>query len=137
MKIQKYNPIDMSLEEDSVVSLDFGTIYQGNHCETVQVVRPVTTTESSLSEMKLFLENNAPYTKSSFGVAASADPISGITPGSDFLSDHFSVVKNPALSDGGGVPLQDGEYVWLDIQLGDQEKGSYNGLKYRFVFDYV
>lgn len=137
MKIQRYNAEDMSLAEDISSSLDFGTVYQGNYCEEAIVVRPSSTTESVLNEMKLFLESKGPYTKSSFGVGKSVIPITGVKPSEGILSDTLTEVNNTVLSNSLGVSLEDGEYVWLDLKVGETEKGSYSGINYRFVFDYA
>ena len=137
MKIQSYNPSDMSLLEDSITGIDFGTVYQGSHCEAAVVLRPVLTTESTLSEMKLFLQSKVPYTKSSFGRYKDASGILGITPGSVYLSDNFVQVTSPALSDTQGLLLEANDYVWLDVQTGATETGTYTGVNYRLMFDYV
>ena len=137
MKIQSYNPSDMSLLEDSITGIDFGTVYQGNHCEVAIVLRPVLTTESSLNEMKLFLQSKVPYTKSSFGKYKDASGIQGIVPGSIYLSDNFVQNVSPTLSDSQGLVLEANDYVWLDVQTGDTETGTYTGVNYRLMFDYV
>ena len=137
MKLQRYNPADMTLVEDSITGINFGTVYQGNYCEEVRVVRPVRTTESSLTEMKLFLQSVGPFSKSTFGAFHSASPVTGITPGSAYLSGILSTESNPSITGAGGLTLQDGEYLWLDIKTGPYEAGSYGGINYKFVFDYV
>ena len=137
MKIQSYNPSDMSLLEDSITGIDFGTVYQGSHCEAAVVLRPVLTTESTLNEMKLFLQSKVPYTKSSFGKYKDASGILGIVPGSIYLSDNFTQNVSPALSDSQGLVLEANDYVWLDVQTGDTETGTYTGVNYRLMFDYV
>jgi len=136
MKIQRYNPSDMTLAEDSVTGMDFGTVYQGNYCEEVLVVRPVATTEAVLLEMKMFLQSKGPFRRSTFGAAHSTQPMTGVMPGTGIMTGVLEAVSNPALSDNGGLALVDGEYVWLDVKVGETEKGSYPGVNYRFVFDY-
>jgi hypothetical protein len=137
MKLQRYNPVDMTLLEDFVTGINFGTVYQANYCEVAQVVLPVVTTESSLTEMKVFLQSSGPFTKSTFKSFHSPSPITGIVPGSAYLSDQFTVVGSPELTGLGGVSLQEGEYLWLDVKTGPYEMGSYGGINYRFVFEYV
>lgn len=137
MKIQRYNPGNMSLAEDSLSHLDFGTVFQGNYCEEVLVIRPVATTETVLNEMKMFLQSKGPFVRSAFGVSHSMQPVSGVVPGTGIMTGVLGVVGNPHLSDNGGVSLSNGEYVWLDVKVGNTEKGSYPGVNYRFVFDYV
>lgn len=137
MKIQRYNPSDMTLAEDDITGMSFGTVYQGNHCVDTLVLKPVLTTESSLNEMKVFLQNAGPYRTSSFGYLVSGVPVQGISPGSIYLSNHFTEDRHPALSGSLGASMMDGDYVWLDVQTGVFETGSYPGINYQFVFDYV
>ena len=137
MKLQRYNPVNMTLLEDSVTGINFGTVFQGNYCEAAQVVLPAVTTESSITEMKVFLQSKGPFTKSTFKSFHSATPIMGIVPGSAYLSDQFTVVSAPELTGAGGVSLAHGEYLWLDVKTGALETGSYGGINYRFVFEYV
>ena len=131
MRLDLYNPESMSLVQQAVTGVDFGSILQANHSEAVQVVRPVMTTETSITDLSVYLDSKGPFTESSFGQFISGVPILGITPGSQYLSDHFISGVS------GSVSMQEGDFLWLDMQAGNNEIGSYPGIKYNFTFDYV
>jgi hypothetical protein len=134
MKVQRYNPVNMSLLEDSAEQLDFGTVYQGHLCEELQVIRPVKTTESEITDLQMFLNSKGAYTNSTFGFGVTGLPVSGLLPGSNFLTGVFT----PGASGvGPGVSIQDEDFVYLNVLAGANEKGNYPGVNYSLVFDYV
>jgi len=138
MKIQVYNPDTLSLEQDSATGIDFGTVFQGNHSESAVVVRPVATTENNFLQMQLFLQSVGGFTNSSFGYYKNSTLSAGISAGSNFLSDHFTVNTSPTVTGLYGVPLTaaNPEYVWMDVQTGDREAGSTSTVNYQFSFEY-
>jgi len=137
MKVQTYNPNTLLLDQDSVTGVDFGTVFQGNHCEEVVIVRPQTTTEANFLQLKMFLQDQGGFTQTEFGHYQNEVLTGGITPGSPYLSDNFALTTNPQITgDGVDFNASNPEYLWLDAETGDREKGSSDTVNYRFVFEY-
>jgi len=137
MKIQVYNPNSLLLEQDDATGIDFGTTFQGSHCEEAIIIKPVATNESSFVQMKMALQNQGGLTKSSFGYYLNENLATGILPGSNLLSDHFDLNESPSIT-GEGVELDasNPEYVWMDVQAGDKETGSSSSVNFQFSFEY-
>ena len=84
--------------------------------------------------------------KTKFGKFKSGTPITGIAPGSNYLSDFFMVV--PGISDVSQINVYSDqglvlnaaspEYVWIDSEVGTTEThyGASN-INLRFVFDFI
>lgn len=144
MKIQQYDPTDMSLLSSDVTGVDFGSGVAGQHCPNVIAIKPTAETETFQS-LALFLEDNSGMDHTQFGKYKSSSAIPGITAGSDYLSDYLIEVEGisdamliPQYSDQGIVfDAGSPEYAWLDAGIGLNETtlGS-NSINLRFVFEY-
>ena len=145
MKIESYNPTDMTMLSADVTGVDFGVTIKGQHSTNVIVVRPVATSET-LTELALFLEDNDGLDHTQFGKYKSSVATPGITPGSNYLSDYFIPVPGVSdtsmlttLSDFGLVYTPSSpEYTWVDAEAGvsETEIGS-SSVNLRFVFEYI
>ena len=142
MKIKAYSPRTGNLLAEDISGIYYGNIRQGEHCALPVLLQPVKTDEDTFSEMKVFLQNNGGYGYSEFGYLISDQFMSGVvsyTSGTSslvYISDHFLLDSSPVFSDTQGVSLNDGDYTWLDVQVGELETGSTSNINYRFVFDY-
>lgn len=148
MKIQAYSPQTGELIADSISGINFGNILQGEHCISPVLILPVKTTEDLFTSLILYLQNNGGYSQSAFGYFLSSDLITGITSyiSSDVtgeISDHFTLVSDPSYASDatGGIGIyslsdQPCDYIWLDVQVGQQETGSTTNVNYRFIFEY-
>jgi hypothetical protein len=149
MRVETYNPTTMSLVSSDVTGVDFGDIIRGKPSGNAVVIKPVATIESSFVELAMFLENSDGLNHTQFGKFKSDAAITGITPGSDYLSDFFmpitgisdvsmlSVYSDFGLLfnlDGGGLPY---EYAWMDADadVSETSLGS-STVNFRFVFEY-
>lgn len=145
MKVRSYNPTTFAILDPDVTGISFGTVVQGNHCSAPVVVQPYGEAESTFTLMALFLENRDSFPNCTFGKYSSLDQIPSITPGSNYLSDHF-VVHNDisdisVFSDDGilfsSITPSAMDYVWLDTQVGASQTPVDDTINYRFVFEYV
>ena len=131
MRLDLYNSIDMTLQESGVSGISFGSVPQGKHSRIVPVLLPVKTEESEINNLNVFLASKGPYRSSEFGYFVTGAPFTGVTSGSDYLSNHF------VSGISGGVSMSDGDYLWLDMKAGVRESGAYQGITFTFTFDYV
>jgi hypothetical protein len=146
MKVRAYSPRTGNLLADDVTGLNFGNIRQGKHGALPVLIRPLKTTEDSFTDLKLYLQNNGGYNQSQFGYLVSDGFAANVRswtsdtslPG-PYISDHF--VVNSAATGTGSVNIDldtqgNGDYIWLDVQVGSLETGSTSNVNYRFVFEY-
>jgi hypothetical protein len=144
MKVNAYNPANGTLLAEGVQGLYFGNVRAGRHCDTPILIKPIKTTESSFSDMKLFLQSNGGLAASQFGYFASGEFATGV----DYttcLTGHFDLatgVTGTAFAEVPGLDIaivsgQPADFVWLDMQPGASEIGSTSSINYRFVFDYT
>lgn len=124
MKIRAYSPRTGNLLADDIIGINYGNIPQGQHCAIPVLIQPVKTDEDTWSSMSLLFQNDGGYDSSRFGYFILSDFISD-----PVLSDHFTGV-------GDSVSINDGDYAWLDVQVGAIETGSTSNINYRFVFEY-
>jgi hypothetical protein len=144
MIINTYNPEDMSLVESCATGVDFGDVVKTQHSAVSIVLKPELESGDSFSTLALFLENNGGLGSTQFGKYMSADPAIGILPGSDYLSDHFTVQEgisdfiNFELTSDMGLVLDtdEPEYIWLDTQVGSAADSGAAQVNFRFVFEY-
>lgn len=144
MIINSYNPVDMALESSNITGVDFGNVVKGQHNSLPIVVKPELESEDTFSQIAFYLENVNGLTHSQFGKYKNSEPISGITAGGDYLSDHFTVQEGISdfynfenTSDAGLVIDKDNpEYLWFDVQAGSAETGGDSQVNFRFVFEY-
>jgi len=144
MRIETYNPTDMSVLESDATGIDFGVAIKGQHSNVV-AVRPIKTDETNFVALALFLENNAGLDHTQFGKFKSSSAIQDVTAGSDYLSDYF--VQVTGISDTSMISTFSGfgllydavnpEYTWVDAEAGLSETtlGDSN-VNFRFVFEY-
>lgn len=146
MLIASYDPVTMDTLSSDVTGVDYGAVIKGYHTANVAVIKPTLGGgESNFLKLALFLENNNGLNHTVFGKFKSLRPITGITPGSNYLSDYF--IQVTGISDPSQIDVNSGiglvfnattpEYAWLDAQVGRSETatGSTN-VNFRFVFEY-
>jgi len=147
MKIRAYSPRTGNLLQDDITGINYGNIQKGKHGALPVVVRPLITTEDTFDEIKLFLQNNGGYNQSQFGYFLSDQFVANVrsytsdTTISDgvFITDHFTL--NPLATGVDGISVSvdgngNGDYIWLDVQVGALETGSTTNINYRFTFEY-
>jgi hypothetical protein len=147
MKIRAYSPRTGNLLQDDITGLNYGNIQKGKHGAIPVVIRPLKTTEDTFDEIKLFLQNNGGYNQSQFGYLISDEFVANVRSYTSdsiisdgiYISDHFTL--NPLATGLGGVSVSvdgygNGDYVWLDVQVGALETGSTTNINYRFTFEY-
>lgn len=145
MRIDRYDPTDMSLLASDVTGVDFGNVVRGGYTSSPIAIKPVATVESSVSQLFFFLEDNADLTGSTFRVLKSSVAIPGIGSGSALLTGELTEI--PGVSDftdystitGDGVVMTsaDPEYLWTDVRIGASETVGAGTINYRFIFEYV
>lgn len=117
--------------------LNFGDIFQSRHCIKPLIFRAFSDTESSVTNFKIYLENDG-WTGSEFGYYISPLFESGIESGSTKLSNHFAPVPDASSTSPNGVSIgwdtTSSYYVWLDTQITDQTGTAQ--ANFRFFFDY-
>jgi len=146
MKVRAYSPRTGNLLASDVTGLNFGNIRAGQHGALPVLVRPLKTSEDSFTDLKLYLQNNGGYNQSQFGYLVSDEFAADVRswtsdtslPG-PYISDHFTV--NTQATGAGSVNINldtqgNGDYIWLDVQVGALETGSTTNVNYRFVFEY-
>ena len=146
MRIEQYNPTNMSVLQADVTGVDFGSVIKGSHAPNVVSIRPVLDMGDNYTALAMFLEDNAGLDHTQFGRYMSSTAILGITPGSSYLSDYL--IEEYGISDisqvwavsGHGLILDSSnpEYVWLDAGIGSNEV-TLGGLSInvRFLFEYT
>ena len=147
MKIRAYSPRTGNLLQDDITGLNYGNIQKGMHGALPVVIRPLKTTEDTFTEMQLFLQNNGGYNQSQFGYFLSDQFVADVRSYTSdcvlsdgvYISDHF--VLNPLATGVDGITVNingdNGDYIWLDVQVGALETGSTTNINYRFTFEYV
>ncbi len=145
MRIESYDPSDMSLNSSSVTGVAFGNVVKGNHNTTAVAIRPAIDGDT-FTQLALFLENDAGMDHTQIGKFLTSVATQGITPGSDYLSDHFTEVTGISdisqiaqYSDNGLVfNAATPEYAWMDADVGLTETTlGVSSVNFRFVFEYV
>jgi hypothetical protein len=144
LKIANFNPAGMTPLLDDVTGIDFGDTIRGQHSTNVVAIRPAAH-GITLTALALFLENTSGVDHSEFGRFKSSTPITGIEPGSDYLSDYFIPITGISdasqigeYSDYGIVfNATTPEYAWLDAEAGTSETMMGDStVNFRFVFEY-
>ena len=144
MRVESYDPTDMSLLLSDTPSVDFGNVIRGNHNDEAIAIRPAATVETFV-QLALFLEDNAGLDHTQFGKFMWPTPIQGITPGSDYMSDYFVEVEGISdfsqiaqYSDYGLVfNAASPEYAWMDAEVGRTETAlGAAAVNFRFIFEY-
>lgn len=144
MILNTYNPIDMSLVGSDISRVDFGGVVKGQHNSSPVVLKPILEPGASMSRLALYLENSGGLGHSQFGKYKNQEAITGLMPGSDQLSDHFTVqegisdfINFESTSDYGIVLNPEvPEYLWLDVQAGNSENRGVAQVNFRFIFEY-
>ena len=144
MIINSYNPVNMELVSGDIVGVDFGDVVKGQHNSLPIVVKPELESGEVFSQIAFYLENVNGLTHSQFGKYKNSEAISGISAGSDYLSDHFTVQEGISdffdfenTSDAGVVlDKDDPEYIWFDVEAGSGESSGNAQVNFRFVFEY-
>jgi hypothetical protein len=138
----------MSRVSSDVTGVDFGDIIKGKPSGNTVVIKPVYD-GMSFTELALFLEDTEGLNHTQFGKFKSDIAITGITPGSDYLSDFFMPITGisdismlSVYSDFGLVFQLDGrgcpyEYAWMDAEtdVSETQMGD-TTVNFRFVFEY-
>jgi len=144
MKISTYNPVDMSLISEDVTGISFSNAVRGGYSSPV-VIKPGASDGETLSQIALFLEDEAGLAGSTFRSLKSSAAISGIGSGSSYLSDSFAEQNgisdftnfSTISGDGQVFSASDPEYVWLDVRVGAADTIGSANVNYRFIFEYA
>ena len=144
MRIDRYNPTDMSLAASDITGVDFGATVRGGYPVAPVVIKPVSTIED-FSKLFFFLEDDAGLTSTTFRVLKSSAAITGIGQGSAFLTGELNelpgIVDFSTYSEitGDGVILDNDlpEYIWTDVKLGTAETVGSGNINYRFIYEYA
>lgn len=145
MRVDQYNPVNMTLLASDITGVDFGSVVKGNHNSSAIVIKPVAEGSETITQLALFLEDNAGMNNTQFGKFKNAAPTPGIAAGSAYLSDYFQEVEDisdvsqiPAYSDYGLVfNASSPEYAWIDAEVGDTETTlGQQAVNFRFIFEY-
>lgn len=101
--------------------LDFGSFFQKQHC-----IKPIVfkifpdTSEASISNLQLYLEDKGIGTDVDYGYYKSAVFESGIESGSSKFANHFIEVPDASSTSPNGVALEmdttASRYMWIDAQ---------------------
>jgi hypothetical protein len=125
----------------SFTTFDFGNLIQNQHCLKPLVFRLIPDQETSLNNIKIYLENKGTWKDTDFGyyIAQSFQP--SIESGSSFFHDHFTEVPNASSASPNGVPIpwdsttRASQYVWLDTQITAQT--GLNDVNFRLFYDFI
>lgn len=144
MRIGVYNPRTGQKIADNIKGINFGNVRKGKHCPIPVLIRPEITDEDIIS-LELYLQNNGGFSKTQFGYFKNSSfvPVRSFEPplvsGYFYISDHFTVVSDPPAVSGGvrlNIYENYADYVWLDVQPGEDETGGTSTINYRFIFEY-
>ena len=145
MQVNQYNPVTMTLLSSDITGVDFGNVVKGNHSTSAITIKPVAEMGETITQLALFLEDNASMDNTQFGKFKNAAPTPGIGAGSDYLSDYFTEVEGISdvsqigtYSDYGLVfTASNPEYAWIDAEVGLSETTlGAQAVNFRFVFEY-
>lgn len=138
LTVNTYDSATSALTQEGATGLSFGNVAAGNHATTVNVIKPIPDELITLSAVNLYLEDKGMFTKSNFGYFKSSSFISGISAGSDYLSDHFTEMPDVSTVTTGGLELTAGdpEFVWLDLDVQEAKYGN-GSINYRFVYEFT
>lgn len=142
MKIGSYNPVNMTLIDDDITGVNFGSAVKGQYAPNVVVLRPTLEMADTFDQLELFLEDNAGLDHTRFGNLKSAHALYNLHPSDARISDFF--IGHPGVSDfiysDDGVILDPvtPEYIWMNALVGTAETvyGTSN-VNFRFVFEYA
>jgi len=144
MRIDRYNTADMSLAATGITNFTYANTVRGSFSNPVSV-RPVKTTETSISQLFFFLEDNAGMNGSVFRALKSSVPTPGIDQGSAQITGYLSPLTgtsdftNYSIISGDGLTLNGSnpEYIWMDINVGLNETTGSTSINYRFVYEFI
>jgi hypothetical protein len=143
MQIQAYSPQTGALLASDISGINFGNIRQGEHCISPVLIQPVSTSEDLFSSLILYLQNNGGFSDCVYGYLVSSDLITGVQSYTSdatgpVISNYFTLVSNPSYASDatGGVPIVTGDYIWLDVEVGETDTGSTTTVNYRFIYEY-
>jgi hypothetical protein len=123
----------------TVNAFDFGKVIQGHHGNHPLVLQFEASTETTLSFIKIYLENIGVWPKTAFGYFISPTFISGIGSGSALLSNEFVEVPGATISSSNGVTLNctsnKSEYIWIDVDI--QQGIGISDVNFRIFYDYL
>lgn len=124
---------------DQASELNFGDIIQKQHCLKPVVVRAFSDIESTVSDLKIYLENKGRWKDTEYGYYLSSTFESSIESGSSKLSDHFVEVPNATVLSLNGVPIgwdtTSSDFIWLDSQI--TESDGMSEANFRLFYDYT
>lgn len=137
MHIQSYDYIT-GRDIGRIETIDFGNIAQGQHCVKPTVLRLLPDTETSVSDIKLYLENKGTWKDSEFGYHTAHFFEPNIESGSTKMSLHMTEVPEATSSSPNSVPIgyntTASDYIWIDVKI-PLQTGSTEA-NYRVFFNY-
>lgn len=140
MHIETYNPVSGKSISNPATELDFGSVVQGQHTPRPAVIRLLPDNETTVSNLKLFLESKGGWGSAEFGYYSNPSFVAGIEPGGSELSNHLTEVPNATGSSSEGAPINVSgnisDFIWLDIDVPEPQTGIAEP-NYRFTFDFT
>ena len=125
---------------DQATALDFGDLIQRQHSVKPIVLRLLSDTETTVSNLKIYLEDKGIWQDTDYGYYKSATFVPSIESGSTELSNHFTEVSNATAADPGGVSLDwltdVSDYLWIDAQVTEQADGV-SDANFRIFYDFT
>lgn len=137
MKFSEYDVKIGTLIKDHASYINFGDIPQGEHCDTVKVVRVVKTDETTVSNIQFFLQSKGSYSDSNIGFYKTDTFNKTITPGDSNMNTHLSVDATPVDGGSKGRAVNENDYIYLDADLAMDRYFGQDMLNFRLIFDYT
>lgn len=137
MYFELYDSITGDIIE-TVDNLNFGDIIQDQHCVKPLVFRAFSDIENSVSNLKLYLEDQGSIdAEYGYYISSSFEP--SIESGSNKLSNHFVEMPDASSTSPNGISIgwdtTSSYWVWLDTQT--PEKSGLSESNFRFFYDWT
>lgn len=140
MYLQTYDPVTGSVVSEQVSELSFGDVLQGRHCSDPVLIRTLPDTETSITNLSVFLENDGGWSSAEFGYYTNPSFVANVESGGSLMNNHFTISPDATSGSPGGVTIgvndSTSDYLWLDIDVPPTQLGS-AAIKYRFIFNYT
>ena len=117
---------------------NFGDVIQDHHCVRPLVFRAFSDVETSVSDLKVYLESKGSI-EADFGYYTSPTFEASIESGSTKLSNHFTEVPDASSTSPNGVSIgwdtTSSDWVWVDTET--PEKTGLSEPNFRFFYDWT
>lgn len=140
MYLQTYDPVTGSIISERASELNFGDVMQGRHCTDPVLLRTLPDTETNITNLSVFLENDGGWSSAEFGYYTHPSFTANVESGGELMDNHFTESPNASSGSPGGVNIgltdSTSDYLWLDIDVPSTQLGS-AAITYRFIFNYT